>query len=218
MAAKSEQTKQLVIDTALGMFQTLGYEKTTMRAIATEAGISLGSAYYYFESKDELVQELYAKIQLDHRLKALAAIEGEKNLARRLALVLDTGISVMAPYHDFGAAFIQTAISPSSAASPFSTASADSRADSIDLFRRTLEGSNFSAPASLRPDLPELLWLGYLALVFFWVNDRSENQRKSRQLAAGVAPLLAKLLGLAKLPIARKVVEDALNLMHKARA
>ncbi|WP_324606735.1 helix-turn-helix domain-containing protein [Psychromicrobium lacuslunae] len=78
MTAKSEQTKQLVIDTALAMFQERGYEKTTMRAIAQRAEISLGSAYYYFESKDDLVQELYARIQLDHRTAALRAIAGEK--------------------------------------------------------------------------------------------------------------------------------------------
>lgn len=218
MAAKSEQTKQLVIDTALGMFRSQGYEKTTMRAIAATAGISLGSAYYYFESKDDLVQELYARIQAEHRAQAMAAIEGEVNFARRLATVLDTGITVMAPFHDFGGAFIQTAISPSSAANPFSEASAGSKQDSIELFRHTLDGSNLNVPASLRADLPELLWLGYLALVYFWVGDRSEGQQKTRKLGAGVTPLLARTLGLAKLPIARKVVEDALNLMRKVRA
>jgi len=218
VTAKSEQTKQLVIDTALGMFRTQGYEKTTMRGIAGAAGISLGSAYYYFESKDDLVQELYARIQLDHRAQALAAIAGEANFARRLATVLDTGITVMQPFHGFGGAFIQTAISPSSAANPFSEASAGSKQDSIELFRETLDGSSLSLPAALRADLPELLWLGYLALVYFWVGDRSEGQTKTRHLAAGAAPLIARAIGLAKLPIARKLVEDALTLMRKARA
>lgn len=218
MTTKSEQTRQLVIDTALSMFRSQGYEKTTMRAIAGAAGISLGSAYYYFESKDDLVQELYSRIQADHRAQALAAIEDQPNFAKRLATVVDVGITVMAPFHTFGGAFIQTAIAPSSTANPFSEASADSRADSIDLFRRTLEGSSMNVPASLRDELPELLWLGYLALVYFWVGDRSEQQQKTRQLAAGAAPLIARLIGLAKLPIARKVVEDALNLMRRARS
>ncbi|MEO8222752.1 MAG: helix-turn-helix domain-containing protein, partial [Specibacter sp.] len=54
MDGKSTQTKALVLDTALGMFRSKGFAKTTMRAIAAEAGVSLGSAYYYFSSKDEL--------------------------------------------------------------------------------------------------------------------------------------------------------------------
>ncbi|WP_394940717.1 TetR family transcriptional regulator [Psychromicrobium sp. YIM B11713] len=218
MTAKSEQTKQLVIDTALGMFREQGYQKTTMRAIAQHAGVSLGSAYYYFESKDDLVQELYARIQQEHRGAALRALETESSLARRLELVLQAGISVMAPYHSFGAAFLQTAISPTSTASPFNAASADSRRDAIELFRLTIEGANGSAPASLRKDLPELLWLGYLALTFFWVNDNSEGQRRTRALARGASPLIARLLSLAKLPVARKLVEDALSLMRKVQS
>ncbi|WP_345706480.1 helix-turn-helix domain-containing protein [Kitasatospora paranensis] len=49
---KSEQTRTLILDTAMRLFQERGYEKTTMRAIATEAGISVGNAYYYFEKKN----------------------------------------------------------------------------------------------------------------------------------------------------------------------
>ena len=80
-----------------------------------------------------------------------------------------------------------------------------------------MAGSSLSLPAALRADLPELLWLGYLALVYFWVGDRSEGQTKTRHLAAGAAPLIARAIGLAKLPIARKLVEDALTLMRKVR-
>ncbi|WP_422784962.1 hypothetical protein [Psychromicrobium lacuslunae] len=121
----------------------------------------------------------------------------------------------MAPYHDFGSAFLQTAISPGSSASPFHPASAGSRDDAIELFRQALTDANPSTPNSLRNELPELLWLGYLALVFFWVHDDSAEQRRSRVLAHGAAPLIAKLVTLAKLPIARKIVEDALSLMRK---
>ncbi|NYE96250.1 AcrR family transcriptional regulator [Psychromicrobium silvestre] len=218
MTAKSEQTRQLVIDTALGMFRERGFEKTTMRAIAQEASISLGSAYYYFESKDDLVQELYSRIQLEHRATAINAIRTESSLSKRLQAVFAAGFTVMEPYHDFGTAFLQTAISPSNTASPFHEASSDSREDAIELFRLALDGASPATPASLRQDLPELLWLGYMALVFFWVNDRSENQYRSKALANGIAPLITRLLTLAKLPIARKVVEDAVSLIRKARS
>jgi hypothetical protein len=50
--SKSEQTRSLILETALRLFQERGYDKTTMRAIATEAGVSVGNAYYYFESKE----------------------------------------------------------------------------------------------------------------------------------------------------------------------
>ncbi len=84
MAAKSGQTRQLLADVALRMFREIGFEKTTMRAIAAEAGVSVGNAYYYFESKDDLVQELYVQVQAEHAAKADEALEGLKDLGSRL--------------------------------------------------------------------------------------------------------------------------------------
>ncbi|RSS84780.1 TetR/AcrR family transcriptional regulator, partial [Streptomyces sp. WAC02707] len=37
-APKSEQTRTLILETALRLFKERGYDKTTMRAIAQEAG------------------------------------------------------------------------------------------------------------------------------------------------------------------------------------
>ncbi|MEZ0064949.1 AcrR family transcriptional regulator [Streptacidiphilus sp. MAP12-20] len=50
--AKSERTRALILETAMRLFQERGYDKTTMRAIAAEAGVSVGNAYYYYEGKE----------------------------------------------------------------------------------------------------------------------------------------------------------------------
>ena len=55
---RSAATRGLVVETALRLFREEGYEATTMRRIASEAGLSPSNAYYYFSGKDELVQEL----------------------------------------------------------------------------------------------------------------------------------------------------------------
>ena len=60
--ARAEQTRALILDTALHMFRESGYEATTMRAIAQKAGVATGNAYYYFASKDELIGEFYARL------------------------------------------------------------------------------------------------------------------------------------------------------------
>ncbi|WP_256960177.1 TetR/AcrR family transcriptional regulator, partial [Streptomyces scabiei] len=61
-SAKSEQTRALILETALRLFQERGYDKTTMRAIAQEAGVSVGNAYYYFAGKEHLIQGFYDRI------------------------------------------------------------------------------------------------------------------------------------------------------------
>ena len=53
--AKAEATQTRILDSALDLFRRRGYDQATMRDIAAEAGVSLGSAYYYFESKADLV-------------------------------------------------------------------------------------------------------------------------------------------------------------------
>ena len=60
---KSERTRALLRDLALRSFRERGYDATTIRLIATEAGVSVGTTNYHFASKADLVQELYLDVQ-----------------------------------------------------------------------------------------------------------------------------------------------------------
>jgi len=42
-ASKSEQTRTLIVETALRLFRENGYDRTTMRSIAKEAGVSVAT-------------------------------------------------------------------------------------------------------------------------------------------------------------------------------
>ena len=217
MAAKSEHSRQLVADVALRMFREIGFEKTTMRAIAAEAGVSVGNAYYYFASKDDLVQELYVQVQAEHATKAKEAMEGVKDLSGRLKATLHAGLDVMEPYHRFGGDFIATAIRPTSPVNPFAGESTAAREASLAIFRKTVEGASPSAPKKLRGDLPELLWLGYMGIALFWVYDKSEGQGRTRKLVDGAVPLIARGLSLTRIPGVSKVLDDVLNLSRSIR-
>lgn len=213
--SKSEQTKALVRETALAMFRSKGFAKTTMRAIATEAGVSLGSAYYYFASKDELVLELYRESVTEQRAAASKALQNASGLAERLKAALHAGIDALTPYHDFGGAFIGSALPPGSVVNPFGEGSREVRESAVGIFSEVVEGAK--VPAFLRAQLPELLWLGYMGVVLFWVYDRSEGQRRTRTLVDGAAPLIAKLVGFSRLPVVKPLVEDALALKAKVQ-
>src|ERR671917_1428408 len=84
---KGDQTKALILETALEMFRERGYEETTMRAIAQKAGVSLGNAYYYFSSKEYLIQAIYQRIHDDHLAVSAPALENEETLKARLLTV-----------------------------------------------------------------------------------------------------------------------------------
>src|SRR5438067_11654114 len=86
--AKGQQTKALILNTALEMLHERGYEDTTMRAITEKAGVSLGNAYHYFGSKDYLIQALYHRTHEEHLRASLPALRRESSLRACLLAVI----------------------------------------------------------------------------------------------------------------------------------
>jgi AcrR family transcriptional regulator len=215
--ARGEQTRQLILETALRLFRERGYAETTMRAIAKEAGVAVGNAYYYFDSKEHLVQGFYDRNQLAHRVAAEKVFATESGFADRLRGVLHAGIDVNGPYHAFAATFFKTAAEPSSPLSPFSSQSSPAREAAIAIFREVVDGSDAKVDPELRKELPELLWLGWMGVILFWVYDGSPDQRRTRRLIDGAVPLIDRLVSLSRLRVLRPALRQVLSLIDSIR-
>jgi AcrR family transcriptional regulator len=200
------------------LFRDRGYGRTTMRAIASEAGVSLGNAYYYFGSKEHLIQAFYDQMQEQHAAAAAAVLAGEKAFAPRLEGVLLAWLDVAEPSHEFAAQFFKNAADPASPLSPFSPESAPAREASIALFARLVEDSDAKPVTALRAELPELLWLLQMGVVLFWVYDDSPHQRRSRELVSRVVPIVDRLVKLSRLPVVRGLVDDVIGLLRTLRS
>src|SRR5258708_23952647 len=68
--SRSEATQEQILDTAIGLFRKGGFDETTMREVASEAGVALGLGYHYFPSKEALVMAYYQRVQREHRIVA----------------------------------------------------------------------------------------------------------------------------------------------------
>ena len=55
---KGEKRKKELLKIAYGMFLTQGYENTRVDEIIEEAQIAKGTYYYYFESKEQMLEEV----------------------------------------------------------------------------------------------------------------------------------------------------------------
>ena len=162
------------------LFQEHGYEATTMRAIAREAGVATGNAYYYFSSKDELVREYYARVGDEHAIACRGVLASETAFGPRLRGVLRALVEAQAPYRSFGAAvYARTTdtASPLSPLSPFSKEAASARAAGISLYAAVVSGSRLRVPGYLRDRLPSLLWLHSVAVMLFWARDTSPGSQ-----------------------------------------
>lgn len=56
MYRKGEETRDLIIDTADRLFYERGYEHTSFRGIAREAGVPSGNFYHYFKAKEDILK------------------------------------------------------------------------------------------------------------------------------------------------------------------
>jgi AcrR family transcriptional regulator len=213
---KGEQTKALILNAALEIFHERGYEETTMRAIATRAGVSLGNAYYYFGSKEHLIQAFYHRTHEQH-LVALAAQPKETTLKARLLSVIKLKMITLQPYHEFAGVLFKTAANPQSPLNPFGDDTDPVRQESIDVFKELVETSNVRIPKDLKAELPYLLWLYHMGIVLFWIHDASPKQRRTYRLIDTTVDLLDRLISLASNPLMRTVRKRALRLIEELR-
>ncbi|ELP63472.1 TetR family transcriptional regulator [Streptomyces turgidiscabies] len=210
--AKSEQTRALILDTAMRLFKERGYEKTTMRAIAQEAGVSVGNAYYYFAGKEHLIQGFYDQLARDYQVVAREVLDRETDLEARLAGVHRAWLDVAAPYHEFAVQFFKTAADPNSPLSPFSPESEHARTQAIEVHREVLAGSKAKVPEELRDILPELMWLSQMGMVMYWIYDRTEGRERTYRLAGRGARLTARGVTLARFRVLRPLVREVHDL------
>lgn len=217
LTPRAGQTRAAIIEAALRLFRETGYEGTTMRAIAREAGVSTGNAYYYFSSKEELIREFYARNQAEHGAACRAVLAAETGFAPRLRGTLRALIDVLAPYHTFAAKFFKHAAEPSNPLSPFSTESSPARDAALALYQEVVDGSSLRLDRDLRTRLPELLWLYSLGIVMFWVHDTSPGCAKTYELIDRTVPLADRLVSLSRLPVLRSTLAEVLSIVADMR-
>ncbi|GEM31283.1 hypothetical protein NN3_22900 [Nocardia neocaledoniensis NBRC 108232] len=94
--SKSAATRARIIAAAGKVLAEAGYQHTRLSTIAAEAGMQTGSLYYYFDSKEELVEEvLDGGVRTAHeRVRAAVAHRPEATAGERLSAALRAFIAV----------------------------------------------------------------------------------------------------------------------------
>lgn len=190
--ADGEKKRALILDTALRCFRDKGFDATTMRDIAREGGISLGSTYHYFPSKTALVAAYYERNQADHERRALRRLRETDDLRARLGIVFQTKIEAVRKDRELLIAISRSLADPSDPLSAFSDESRQVRDRAISVFREAV-----SVPAvqeSNRDLLATALWAAHLVSLAYLVRDGSRAQRNTRTLVDSLLDLLTPLI------------------------
>jgi AcrR family transcriptional regulator len=218
ITARAGETRKKIYDAALELFREKGFEQTTMRDIAQKADVALGGAYYYFASKEAIVLDFYHEIQEGSHEEVLAAMQGHKKLKDRIRCILEKRIEWLAPNRRFCDALFRHAPDSQDPLSPFSPETRPIRERAIEHLQIAVEGSDVKVPADLKPHLPYLLWLYHMAVILFWLYDRSPEQRRTWQLVDKSLGLIVTLLRLSGLPLMRPLRRTVLELVEGVAA
>jgi AcrR family transcriptional regulator len=212
--ADGEASRIHILETALRLFRERGFHETTMRDIASAAGLSLGAAYYYFPSKEALVLAYYAQIQDRHEEKAKATLENLSDLRSRLGAVMHTKLDLLEDDQRLLRAILQTTLGADEPSSVFSQETKDVRKQSIGIFLDALAREDL--PDESRPLLAQALWALHLGFLLYYVNDKSPRQEKTRALVDGALDLVARIAPLVASPMLGPIRTEVARLLGDA--
>lgn len=211
--AKAEETRARILDTALRLFRERGFEQTTMREVATEAGVATGAAYYYFRSKEELVMAFYLRTADDEREAFAEALAATKDLRKRIRSLIAIKLQQFEDHRSLLTALLKAGVDPRDPLSPFGEQTKSVREQSLQWFERAVLESDAKIPKDIAPQLPRLFWLYHMGLIYFWIIDESPGQRRTQRLLDGTLELIMQLLRIASLPLMGPVRKRALNVL-----
>src|SRR5215471_11208884 len=211
---RAEETRRRIYDVALELFREKGFEQTTMRDIAAKADVALGAAYYYFASKEAIVLAFYQEMQEVSHQSILEALAGRRKLKDRLRYVIEKRLELLSPNRKFCDALFRHAPDAGDALSPFSAETRPIRERAIEHLRAAVEGSDTKVPADLAPRLPYLLWLYQMAIILFWLYDRSPRQQRTQALMEKSLGLVVNLLRLSGMPLMKPLRKTVLELVE----
>lgn len=215
---KAEITERKILDAALNLFRTKGFEEATMREIAAMAGVALGAAYYYYPSKDAIVLAFYQHScnEMQSRIEEAVA-KCANNLEDRLKTLIHAKLEYFAPYRGVLRALLKNGADPAHPLSPFSQNNKSIREVDIAWFQGILNDSGIRVPQDLAFHLPDVLWMFQMGVIYFWITDDSHGQRRTDRLLVLGAKTVTFLLKIAGLPLTRPLRKVAVELIETAK-
>jgi AcrR family transcriptional regulator len=210
---KGEETRAAIFDSALRLFRERGVDATTMRDIAAEAKVASGAAYYYFPSKESIIQAYYERVQAEHHERVTAVLtEKHLDLRQRLRLAMHAKLDIVEQDRRLLGVVFRYSGEPDHPLSCLGPATERLRRGSIEVFGLAVAGEPL--PRDLAQLLPVALWALHMGVLILFIYDRSPHQQRTRALADGALDLTVRLLSLARNPLLKPVRTKVMNLLR----
>ncbi|HEX7025311.1 MAG TPA: TetR/AcrR family transcriptional regulator, partial [Gemmatimonadales bacterium] len=119
MAPRSEQqnvalrqeSSARILEAALSLFARFGFERTSVRMIAREAGVSQGLLYNYFTGKDDLLRAIFQRSLSDVRV-SFDSLHDAAAPATQLERYIRRSFEILQQHQDFWRLFYSLRMQP----------------------------------------------------------------------------------------------------------
>ena len=212
---KGEDTRDRIYSAALTQFRRKGFDATTMRDVASAAGMSLGAAYHYFPSKDAIVLAYYDRVSKEHTRRVAAEATNDKPLAARLAIALHSKIEILRDDRPLMGALLRYAGDPTHPLSFFGASTRQHRLESMAAFSLALGDEHL--PEDLARLAPVALWALHMGLLLYFLHDSSPGGRRTVALSTGAIGLIVATFKIARLPLLRSIRRRIVSLLDDAK-
>jgi AcrR family transcriptional regulator len=195
-ARNKEANKTRIVDAALELFQSKGFDATTTKEIAKRAGIAEGTVFNYFKTKHDIALHFF-EMEVDH---AIDTVRGNARLKKapleeKLFALVQSQFEFLAPYEKFIGSALVEALKPASALGPFSHKALALHHRYVgfvqELFEESLPKKTLVPVSWWAPDA---FWIYYLGALLYWLHDSSPRKQNTlafldRSLKIGIAIL-----------------------------
>jgi AcrR family transcriptional regulator len=185
-----------------------------MRDIAAEADVALGSAYYYFPSKEAIIASYYDHVQAEHRRRSVEILASTGNLKSRLMQIVEAKLEILRDDRKLLAALFRYGGDPGHALSWFGPETRRHRESCMRTYAEALAEERFP------PDVAEIAPLGMWALdmgiLLYFLFDQSEGQERTRKLAAGAMELVVQARRVVTFPLLRPLRKRVIGMLKEA--
>jgi AcrR family transcriptional regulator len=211
---KGEQTRRHIFECALALFRENGFDATTMQQIADRAKAAKSAAYYYFPSKEAIVQAYYEAVQTEQERLCADVFAHSSSVKPRLSIALHSKFDLVKDDRKLLGVVFRYTGEPLHPLSCLGTGTAIIRRRAMEVFHEAI--STERLPKDLEKLLPLALWALQMGLLVMFLYDDSPNQQRTRKTADGALDLTLKLLAVAKLPVLKPIRTRVLALLRNS--
>jgi AcrR family transcriptional regulator len=211
--AQGAAAKQRLYEVAVKRMATHGYELTTLRDVAKDAGVSVSLLYRYFPNKRAVIFALYDELSAAYVAGAAAMRPGKWR--DRAMFALRTSLEVLGPHRTILRGLIPVLVGDPEQGL-FGEHAAFSRVRVLGAFERAVSGASDAPPPALGAAIARLLYLVHLAVLLWWLFDKTAGQRATARLVDLFDQILPSATMTLRLPFVRRFVVSVDALVREA--